>query len=56
MNCNENYIMDPVTTYKEIRKKPLVSYTNNVSEVIQIVPQEVQLSMRISKHNNRLLR
>jgi hypothetical protein len=41
--------MDPVSNYTELRKKPLGSYTDSVSEVIQITPQEVHLSLRISE-------
>lgn len=51
MNCNKNYTANPDTTYRELKSKPLVSYTNNGSEVVQITPQEVHLSMRVSEYN-----
>lgn len=55
-NCNGNYTTDPKTNYTELRKRPLVSHTNNVSEVIQIVPQEVYLNLRINEPFNITLK
>jgi hypothetical protein len=54
-NCNEEYITDPKTIYTVIKNRPLVSYTNNMSEVTQIMPQEVNLNLRISNYNEILL-
>jgi hypothetical protein len=51
-NCNEEYITDPKPNYTELRNRPLVSFTDNMSsEVTQIMPQEVNLSLRISNYN-----
>lgn len=55
-NCNKIYIIDQITNYTELRKKPLVSYTSNVSEVIQIAPQEVYLRMRVNDPFNITLK
>ncbi|PNF14413.1 hypothetical protein B7P43_G01720 [Cryptotermes secundus] len=55
-HCDKNYIIDQITNYTELRKKPLVSYTSNVSEVIQITPQEVYLNMRVNDPINITLK
>lgn len=50
-NCNKEYITDPKANYTVLRNKPLVSYTNDTSGVTQIMPQEVNLNLRISNYN-----
>ena len=54
-NCNEEYVTDPKPNYTVLRNRPLVSYTNDTSEVTQIMPQEMNLNLRISKYNEILL-
>jgi hypothetical protein len=49
-NCNEEYITDPKPNYTELRNKELVSSINNMSAVTQIMPQEVNLNLRISNY------
>jgi len=55
-NCNEEYIVDPKPNYTELRNSPLVYSTNDKSEVIQIMPQEVNLTLRINEPFNITLK
>ncbi|KAJ9575734.1 hypothetical protein L9F63_007380, partial [Diploptera punctata] len=50
--CEDEFIINPKSSFKELVDQPLVSYQANLSKVVQLAPQEISLDLRINSPVN----